>query len=566
MVFIVFISNSMKKIICLLCVSLWLASGFAKDRSLKEMQQIAASVLQSNYSGAKVRRPSLRQSFGKIMANGELTVIGADEAGFVVISNDDHTDAVLGYSAQAFRASGNPEFQWWLNSITKVLAAERASGYPSARRIVKPDNQQTVDSLIVSRWGQDAPYFNLCPNHNGNHYPTGCQATAMAQIMYYWKSPARGTGSGQYSFDGKLYKADFGSTVYEWSKMLDDYSKAYSEEQGNAVATLMWQCGVAVHMQYTPSGSGAYSVEACKALNNYFGYKDARLYNRDFYSESSWMKMVYEEISARRPILYTGVDASQGGHAFVLDGYNADGLVHINWGWNGKENGYFDISKLNPSPYSFSLQQTMITGITTKDLGHEYISQIGSPNLQMSSTSTRITLSGTFLNEGTQTFEGIIGMAVVNLSTGDSTVVKAQRYKLIPYLDGKTYSEKGSFQSPWLRTPGVTYRVFLASKADNETTWQLLRNNNVENGGVCASYLLTVDQDNKITVKVEESDMWTTGVRVIPDKETRRVTAFDLQGREIYSASSRDFKIENVHGHGVVIIKDNDGVRKVLKK
>lgn len=112
------------------------------------------------------------------------------------------------------------------------------------------------------------------------------------------------------------------------------------------------------------------------------------------------MKMVYQEIDAQRPILYTGVDATNGGHAFVLDGYDSDGLVHINWGWNGSEDGYFDIAKLNPANYAFSLQQGMIVGLTSEDIGNEYQSQITSSDLKMSATSTRITLSGKLCQYG----------------------------------------------------------------------------------------------------------------------------------------------------------------------
>lgn len=557
----------MKKVILLLLCAFGAYGVNAAERSLEEMRQIAFSVLSSQVSQAKGLDKATRLQVEPLLQNDMLTVMGSKQAGFVVISNDDGTDAVLGYSLQAYSSTDNPQFNWWLNAMTQVLKAEKATGNATLKRVVKPENGKSVEPMVTSTWGQGTPYNNDCPGMGSGHYPTGCQATAMAQIMYHWKYPTKGTGSNQYSFNGALYKADFSQTTYDWGNMIDSYSKSYTDAQAAAVATLMWHCGAAINMQYTASGSGAFDVETCKAFNNYFGYKDAQLYNRDYYSEEAWMKRIYQEIDAQRPILYTGVDATNGGHAFVLDGYDSDGMVHINWGWNGSEDGYYDIAKLNPANYAFSLQQGMIVGLSSEKLGNEYHSQIGSSNLTMSNTSTRITLSGRLVNMGTVQFDGLIGMAIVNMATGDSTIVKAERFSLQEYKDGLTYTKDGSFQSYWMKTPGVTYRVFLVSKSDQESSWQLVRNNNVENPSSASSYLMTVDADNHITVTAETSDLWTTAISTVTalPSTTGVITVYDAMGRKVYASPAASFRVQDVPAKGLLIVTDGKNTRKILK-
>ena len=151
--------------------------------------------------------------------------------------------------------------------------------------------------------------------------------------------------------------------------MLDEYTYGnYNEAQVNAVATLMRDCGVAADMQYggsnyTENGSGAYSTEAAAGLRTYFGIADAECLERDYYSDADWMDKVYTALSEDGPIYYGGASYSSGGHAFVLHGYRADGMVYVNWGWSGDEDGYYNIDLLNPGYYHFDMGQDMIIGV-----------------------------------------------------------------------------------------------------------------------------------------------------------------------------------------------------------
>ena len=283
-----------KKTTIILVFLLITAFSSAATRSMNEKIKIAERYLLK--SKTRAASPNLRMLVEKEM----LSVLGDEQYGFVIINNDDQFPAVIGYSKSAFDTMP-PALEWYIDAAEKSIKA----------RI----NSSSVNSLVKTTWDQGNPYNKFCPGGNGGSsrlYPTGCVATALAQIMNYHQYPERGIGDHQYSFkpadgDGRIISANFGETYYDWGNMLDDYSKGYTDEQADAVATLMLHCGVAVEMGYTASGSGSYGQEACLGIKKFFGYnKNARLYTRNFYTAESWMQMVYNELNNNRPIYYNG--------------------------------------------------------------------------------------------------------------------------------------------------------------------------------------------------------------------------------------------------------------------
>jgi hypothetical protein len=180
-----------------------------------------------------------------------------------------------------------------------------------------------------------------------NRAPTGCVATAMAQIMYHHKWPNQGSGKIEVYNGTRSEVIDFANTTYEWDLMTPVYSSLSTEAECNAIATLMYHVGRSVNMMYGDA-SGAVTAESAKALATYWKY-DKSIIHRDrrYYSMNEWERMIMDEIDNNRPILYHG-QSPEGGHAFVLDGYNSDGYVHINWGWNGMSDGYFMLHALSP--------------------------------------------------------------------------------------------------------------------------------------------------------------------------------------------------------------------------
>lgn len=229
--------------------------------------------------------------------------------------------------------------------------------------------KSSVTPLLTTIWGQGTPYNSLCPtraNSSGaqEHCPVGCVACALGQILNYHNYPEVGNGSKSYKFIVEA-SADFGATHYDWTNMRDSYLFNYTGTEVDAVATLLYHCGVAVGMIYALTGSSAFTYSNIpKCLDTYFRYDPASMkyLSRKDYTKEAWMDLIFNELSNDRPIFYAGNSASQGSHAWVLDGYNEKGEVHINWGWKGLDNGYYDID-LNNVSNDFNNLQSMVIGI-----------------------------------------------------------------------------------------------------------------------------------------------------------------------------------------------------------
>lgn len=352
-----------------LCCSL---ATMAKERSAAERQQLALEAISQHAASDGARRAPVHGQLRELRTLHACSVIGYEDGAFAVVSHDDGQPAVLAVSMNPTRGD-NPGLEWWLTAIDEVLSAGQV-----VHRAPGPDPKKypaSVEPLMTTHWGQGDPYYRLCPAHPDDVYcATGCVATAVAQVLNYHQLPVRGYGSRTiyYPYNqpatGVAITANFGETFYAWDQMLDSYVEGqYTEEQALAVATLMVHCGVAVNMQYggyNHGGSGTTSADAAEGVRTYFGFEDARTLNRSDYSDDDWMDMVYGAISSGNPLVYGGQNYfGNGGHSFVLHGYDADGKVYVNWGWLGDGDGYYDIDLLNPNAYQFSQRQDMLLGI-----------------------------------------------------------------------------------------------------------------------------------------------------------------------------------------------------------
>jgi len=374
-----------KTVVFLIILSLGVCTvtAEAKPRSLAQKRQAAAAVFRM-HEGTKLQaNGNIDDAPLRLLAkpDANLSVLGFEEGGFAVVADDDLLPAVLGYSDSRYPSEEeNPAFHAWLREMQEAAKAYVRKGKP--RPIIKPDADRfmpAVPALLLSQWGQYAPFNNDCPvapyrNGGGSGRSiVGCVATSMAQVMYYHKFPQTGTGTAQVGVPlnnpQTYYKVNFSEANYDWDNMLTSYTAGgYTEEQAAAVAQLCYHCGVAVGMEYAPDGSGAYNADAANALRNYFRYPySVTALSRSNYSEAQWMDLVFGELSALCPIIYGAVDRAYGGHSFVIDGYDEAGRVHVNWGWNGRSDGYFDISLLNPDDYQFSTRQDMVIGIRATD-------------------------------------------------------------------------------------------------------------------------------------------------------------------------------------------------------
>ena len=263
--------------------------------------------------------------------------------GYVIAGADDRIPAVLGYSEQgALDPDDMPvNMQAWLEGYNDQM--EYLNRHPEAAAPRRTVSGSSIDPLLTSTWGQGNPYNSRCPMDGDKHSVVGCSATAMAQVMYYWKWPNQTTtiipGYVTEKKEILVHAIPVGTTI-DWDNMLPQYPGDETETQIDAVATLSLLCGASIQMDYTAESSSGYTGRAAEAWKTYFDY-DAALHieERGGYRQAAWNQMVYDELAAQRPVLYSG-QSSDGGHAFVIDGYGGDDYFHVNWGWGGSSNDY----------------------------------------------------------------------------------------------------------------------------------------------------------------------------------------------------------------------------------
>lgn len=277
-------------------------------------------------------------------------VFNSAAGGFVVTSADTAGAPLLGYSDNgAFDPDNIPvNMLSVLDAYTDAItdAASDGTEYTPGDAA---DDRAEIKPLVETLWGQEAPYNNLCPAIGSERCPTGCVATAMAQVMRFWSYPEKGHGTHSYVWDNQTLTHDFGADTYAWADMPLEYNDASTAAQNSAVATLMLACGIASDMEYGTNGSGTNYYYAAEGMVNYFTYDPGMTcLEREFFTAADWEEKMYDELAAGRPVLYSGAN-SHSGHAFVCDGYQAGSYFHINWGWNGMANGYFLLDALNPS-------------------------------------------------------------------------------------------------------------------------------------------------------------------------------------------------------------------------
>lgn len=277
------------------------------------------------------------------------------EQGYVIVSGDDEMTELVGYAENGFFDAENvpPQMQLWLDGYAEYVAAVQ-SGKAKARKILLSDSPSVVvEPLVTTKWNQDAPFNNFAPeytddNNNTQRCATGCAATAMAQIMKFHNWPEQGVG--HYSYEHQSFgtiSSNFSEHVYDWTNMIDRYNNGeYSNVQADAVALLMKDCGVSLNMNYGPvSGASIYSYTP--AFKNYFRYS-SRTVNRSGCETAEFTRIITDELQEGRPIIYCGT-GEDGGHAFVVDGYDTNYFLHVNWGWGGYSDGYFDMNYMDPT-------------------------------------------------------------------------------------------------------------------------------------------------------------------------------------------------------------------------
>ncbi len=373
------------------------------------------------------------------------------QGGFVITSADDRTNTMLGQSENGTfeQALAIPGFRAWLDDLQVALqnlsepevAATRAyiptadipdqivSDADNTISLTIPGRQYLNDTTLPAsvepllkeiNWNQGAPFNNLCPviPEKNERCVTGCVATATAQVMKYYEWPKQGTGSNYYISDGAVkdtLQADFSQSVYDWDNMLDSYNDGYTPEQGYAVAKLMSDVGIAMNMGYG-SSSGTDHYRTALALATNFGYnKGIEVCYREYFNYAEWNNLIKKELSEARPIVFSGSNYYDfSGHEFVIDGYNEEGLYHVNWGWGGMSDGYYNINIMRPEkqgiggsnggyPGSQQMNINCFPDIDGTSVPHSQIAISVDPSIDIDMIKCEI------INHGLATYVGQIG-------------------------------------------------------------------------------------------------------------------------------------------------------------
>lgn len=506
---------NMRKHTLLLFLLLMAMPVLAENRSFRQAREIAERHAAKN--GAHIGLQSVKRA--KVLNKQQSTTSSRGyyvfphdgNCGYTIVSGDDRMPEIVGYSTtDTYSEENMPDGMKHLMQAYEAMATALANGDAKAERCLAEKEALAADStyrqprvaplLADIAWGQTEPYNNLCPMYDGQRRTvTGCVATAMAQLMMYYqypqtlKSDIPAYQTDSYQLDMPLVSA---GERYDWDNMLPQYSgSAYTAEQANAVAKLMYHCGLSAKADHGPS-TGAW----CRpnVLVKYWGYDPdvIRHLYREKFSLREWTAILDAELQASRPVYYTGCSTTSGGHAFLCDGADGNGLYHINWGWSGWSNGYFDITILN-SDYSGAESATapadgynqtcsMIVGIMP-DNGVADAPLIVTPLLTADKNewvgcdlltteradanwSFRLSIAAEFANYEKTAFDGYVG---VGLKDESGIYLPLSTSKI--YLGGM--GENGSYYSEPLRFkivysfPEGRTRIYQIYSTDGNT-WQ----------------------------------------------------------------------------------------------
>ena len=447
--------------------------------------------------GAAQLSKDLLYTYPSVDGEAAVYVFGSlGQQGYILLSADDSQAPLLGYADNGVFDADNmpPQMKEWMDGYARQQEYARQLGLP-AYKAPAEDNRKVVAPLMKTTWNQNAPFNMYTPKIGNSQTPTGCVATAMAQVMKYWNYPQSGAGYGSITnpSTGRTETMNLDED-FLWNEMLDSYNGAYTDDQADAVAFLMKACGYSVDMSYTSSVSGSFSIVAAKALMDNFSYnKNIRYYQRDYIEGSEWDEIVYNEVSNGRPVLY-GAQSTSGGHEFVCDGYNGDGYYHFNWGWGGMSDGYFILDSLNPNDIGtgggagggFNYKQDIIVGVQPEDemIYQPRLTQFG--ELSASSASGKLTLKlsggGQWLNAGIREISNIsLGVGIEPADGSASPVYMVSKTvnlgapEYMRVNNGLSISYSGVTGSMVVAFPDNLadgkYKVTVSTLADGSTDW-----------------------------------------------------------------------------------------------
>ena len=464
--------------------------SFQQAKAIAEKQAALLGVTIDQKAMAKVRKQGGKAEMN-LSQQSYYVFPNANSKGFTIVSGDDRLPEIVGYSSLGSYDENNlPEgfvsfMKAYQNLYNKVNLGD-AEALKNLAEIKAWRNKKNASAASTSavapllgniEWDQTSPYNNMCPKYDSVHVAaTGCVATAMAQVMAYYKYPKQlkadipGYVNRWNGIPMEIPTITQEEGIYDWDNMLPKYNKEANatQQQKDAVAKLMYHCGAAVRMSYGPESGAAVSSSK---LAKYFGY-DADLMmdlSRSSFTLDKWMQIIDAELAAGRPVLYGG-QSSENGHQFICDGKDENGLYHINWGWSGNQNAYFDLSILNPekggtgsgsAADGFNRYCTMTIGIAPDNgVVDAPLAQIPSISVlydadyvvitkgtrKSKSDKFEFTQQVTFVNQVKQAFKGFLGLGILQ-KDGSYKLVSDKKYVS---FDGKREDGMMSSMDPKL--------------------------------------------------------------------------------------------------------------------
>lgn len=336
----------------------------------------AADTLQDIYKNAKVETVATHHDGSLVYYQ---VLFGAH--GFVLVAGDQRTQPVLAYSLEPAEGMQEipPAAAEWLNWYSQQILQVKDENLEADPAITaqwlhysdeaacqsQKGKDAGVEPLSTSEWGQRHYYNSMCPadpDGPGGHAIAGCVATALAQVLFYYRYPLHGEGANGYMSDYGYEYVDFEEAEYRYDEMVN----AVYGQYGSEVAELVYHAAVSVEMDFGPNSSGALTADAMDALRDHFGYRPDLNYISKFDQDIAFGDSIRHNLDQHRVVLYRGGDMGSG-HAFVCDGYQDSTYLHFNWGWNGSFNGFYLIENLNPNVYNFTFNQEAIINIYPED-------------------------------------------------------------------------------------------------------------------------------------------------------------------------------------------------------
>lgn len=570
----------------------------AAERSVATMRAIAAAKLSASTQVKGLNGGAAPKLTLECISNEKAYCVFTpqDGDGFVIVAKSDLADPIIGYSEEHFDANDMPDgLKWYLEEMSRELeAAENVHANRAPRRTAA--TYTPVENFVTTQWSQDYPFDRKTPKN----YPSGCVATAIAQCMNYSQWPASASFTGEYYVTTKTgrkenteRKSETVSTTYTWP-----YKDTYKNigRWGDNIDELLRDCGYATYMSYTQSGSGTASYLAGIALTSVFSYPEESVKYMDYdylRDPDRWAQIIYDELAQRCPVYYAASDSTMGGHAFLFSGVDADGLVYVNWGWRGKADGYFAITNLNPTSdhaYRFTYSFDIIYGIRPEPLPTDHAEPriFGYTGIPFTFSFEKATdddevehntlycnLPYGFVNYSPTEFCGVFGLFGRDLTDGTDWVIApdlqdrdtippgygyastSEQYKdfaFYYYIDGENGLK-----------PGHKYHLSFGTKDDREGSWHSILCHGGELG-----YELTYTGDiaTSTIVEVKKPVPVLTGIQAVHHNTTTDdgiTRVYDTAGRLIYTSPTPRFNLWDVQAHGVLVIKQGDNVKKVVR-